>query len=155
LAASLHRHEGIAMTLTQHLALTGLAAAVLTPVLGGEEIVLFAIGAVLIDVDHYFLYILRRRSLSIPGMFRYYRELQPIQHTVPYVGLCIFHTVDFFVLLGLLAQFHPLLWPLLAGCLYHLFIDLFDLRRKGVIFIRPFFLLEHLIRRRSKGYPWY
>ena len=33
--------------------------------------------------------------------------------------------------------------------------QLFDLRRKGVIFIRPFFLLEHFIRRRAKGYPWY
>jgi hypothetical protein len=143
------------MTLTQHLALTGAAAAALSPVLSGAELALFAVGGVLIDVDHYLLYIQRRRSLSVPGMFRYFRELQPVQSTIPYVGLCIFHTVDFFILLGVLAIFHPFSWYLLAGCLFHFCCDLFDLKRKGILTIRPFFLVEHLIRRRSKGYPWY
>ena len=143
------------MTLTQHLTLTGLAAAALAPIWGVPEIALFSIGGVLIDVDHYFLYIQRRRNLSVSGMFRYFRELQPIERTIPYVGLCLFHTVDFFVLLGVLAYFFPLLSALLAGCLYHFCLDLFDLRRKGIMLIRPFFLVEHLIRRRSKDYPWY
>jgi hypothetical protein len=143
------------MTLTQHLALTGVAAAALSPVLGGGELLLFAVGSVLIDVDHYFLFIQRRKSLSVTGMFRYFRELQPIQRSISYVGLCIFHTLDFFTLLGVATLLYPPVWPLLAGCLYHFVIDLFDLRRKGIIFIRPFFLFEHLIRRRAKGYPWY
>jgi hypothetical protein len=38
--------------------------------------------------------------------------------------------------------------------LFHFAVDLIDLYRKGVPFIRPFFLLEHAIRRRSDGYPW-
>lgn len=143
------------MTLTQHLTLTGLAAAALAPVLLPEEALFFAIGGVLIDVDHYFLYILRRRDLSVPGMFRYFRDLQPVQHNVPYVGLCIFHTVDFFVLLGVMTRFYPLLWALLAGSLYHFILDLYHLQRNQVLFIRPYFLLEHLIRRRAPGYPWY
>ena len=143
------------MTLTQHLALTGVAAAALAPVWGGTEIAIFAVGSVLIDVDHYFLYIQRRRSLNVLGMFRYFRELQPIQSSMPYVGLCIFHTIDFFILLGVLAIYYPLFFPLLIGCLYHFCIDLFDLRRKCILSIRPFFLVEHWIRRRSEGYPWY
>ena len=143
------------MTLTQHLALTGVAAVALSPILGTEELILFAVGGVLIDVDHYLLYIQRRRDFSVAGMFRYFRELQPIQSTIPYVGLCIFHTIDFFILLGLIATLHPPINYLLAGCLYHFALDLIDLRRKKVIFIRPFFLVEHFIRRRAKGYPWY
>jgi len=143
------------VTLTQHLALTGLAAAALAPIAGAEEIALFAIGGVLIDADHYLLYIQRRHNLSVTGMFRYFEELQPLQRTIPYVGLCLFHTIDFFLLIGVLAYFYAPARYLLAGCLYHFVIDLFDLRRKGVIFIRPFFLLEHFIRRRAKGYPWY
>jgi hypothetical protein len=107
------------MTLTQHLALTGVAAVALSPVFDGGEIALFAIGGVLIDVDHYFLYIQRRRNFSVPGMFRYFRELQPIQSGISYVGLCICHTFDFFFLLAVLANYHPWIWPLLAGCLYH------------------------------------
>jgi hypothetical protein len=143
------------MTLTQHLAFTGAAGALLAPVLGAEGVALFAIGSVLIDVDHYLLYLQRRRNFSVAGMFRYYRELQPIQNTIPYVGLCIFHTIDFFILLGVLAIFYPFFFPLLTGCLYHFCLDLYDLKRKGVLTIRPFFLMEHFIRRRFKGYPWY
>lgn len=143
------------MTLGQHLALTGLAAAAISPLFSAREIALFCVGGVLIDVDHYFLYIQRRRNFSVPGMFRYYRELQPIQHRIPYVGLCVFHTVDFFALVAVVAAFHPPLWALLAGLLYHFVIDLWYLRRKGIFFIRPFFLVEHLVRRRAKRYPWY
>ena len=143
------------MTLTQHLALTGVAAAALSPIMSGGEILLFAVGGVLIDVDHYFLYIQRRRSLDVVGMFRYFNELQPIQNSIPYVGLCIFHTIDFFILLGVLSIWYPTFLPLLLGCLYHFFIDLFSLRRQCILSIRPFFLVEHLIRRRNKAYPWY
>lgn len=143
------------MTLKQHLAVTGAAAAALLPFREPAEILLFAAGSVLIDVDHYILYVQRTRSLSIRGMFRYFDELLPIQKTIPYVGLCLFHTFDFFLLVGILALFHPFLLPLLAGFLFHFAFDLIDLRRKGVPFIRAYFLLEHAIRRRADGYPWY
>ena len=143
------------MTLAQHSVLTGIAAAALAPALDRAEMLLFAVGAVLIDVDHYFLYIQRRRNFSIRGMFRYFEELQPIQRSIPYVGLCVFHTFDFFFLLLLFSSGYPLLRVLLAGCLFHFALDLLDLRRKGILLIRPYFLMEHLIRRRSKGYPWY
>lgn len=143
------------MKLTQHIALTGVAALALAPMLSGGELALFAVGGVLIDVDHYFLYIQRRRNLSVAGMFRYYDELQPIQPNIPYVGLCIFHTIDFFILLAVLACFYPPVYLLLAGCLYHFVIDLYDLRRKKILLIRPFCLFEHFLRRRAPGYPWY
>jgi hypothetical protein len=143
------------MTLTEHMALTGIAAAVLAPFLGSVEILIFATGSVLIDVDHYLLYMLRTRRFDIRGMFRYFDELLPIQKTIPYVGLCLFHTIDFFLLVGILAFFHHYFLILLAGCLFHFLIDLIDLNRKGVPFIRPYFLLEHAIRRRAGGYPWY
>ena len=143
------------MTLTQHLALTAVASAILAPTLSGTELAAFAAGGVLIDVDHYLLYIQRKRSLSVRGMFKYYADLQPIQRTIPYVGLCAFHTIDFFLLLALLSRFFPLCYPLLIGCLYHFGLDLIHLFRKKVLFIRPYFLVEHLIRRRAQGYPWY
>jgi len=143
------------MTLTQHIAVTGVAAAALAPFVSGGEILLFAAGGVLIDVDHYLLYIQRTRRFDVRGMFRYFAELQPIQKTIPYVGLCLFHTFDFFLIVGILALFHPLLIPLLAGFLFHFAVDLVDLQRKGVPFIRPYFIVEHLIRRRAAGYPWY
>ncbi len=143
------------MTLTRHLAATGVAAAALSPWLKGSELLLFAVGGVLIDVDHYFLYVVRTGRFDVRGMFRYFADLQYIEHTIPYVGLCLFHTIDFFLLVGILALLYPLLLPLLVGLLFHFLIDLVDLWRKGVLFIRAFFLIEHAIRRRRPGYPHY
>jgi hypothetical protein len=143
------------MTLTQHTALTAVAAAALAPLLDGESIALFAAGSILIDIDHYFLYIQRTRRFDIRVMFRYFAELQPIEATIPYVGLCIFHTFDFFLLVALLSYFQPFFIPLLAGFIFHFIFDILYLYREKVLFIRAFFLLEHCIRRRQDGYPWY
>ena len=118
------------MTLTRHMALTAVAAVALAPLFEGESIALFAAGSIFIDVDHYFLYIQRTRRFDIRGMFRYYAGLQPIQETIPYVGLCIFHTFDFFLLVALLSYFKPFFIPLLAGFIFHFIIDLLDLYRK-------------------------
>lgn len=143
------------MTLTRHLAATGVAAAALAPWLSGSELLLFSAGGVLIDVDHYFLYVVRTGRFDIRGMFRYFAYLQQIEQTIPYAGLCLFHTIDFFLLVVISAAFYPPLLPLLGGLLFHFFIDLADLWRKQVLFIRPYFLVEHAIRRRRPGYPHY
>ncbi|WP_243370111.1 hypothetical protein [Geotalea sp. SG265] len=143
------------MTLNQHLAITGVAAAALLSFWSKMEIALFCVGGILIDVDHYLCYIRRTRRLSVAGMFRYFEELWKIEHGIPYYGLCLFHTVDFFLLVALAAFYYPLLIPLLAGLLFHFAVDLFDLLRKKIPFIRAYFLVEHLIRRRQKGYPFF
>ncbi len=141
------------MTLTRHLAATGLAAAAISPWLKGSELLLFAVGGVLIDVDHYFLYIVRTGRFDVRGMFRYFEQLQHVEQSIPYAGLCLFHTFDFFLLVGLAAIWYPPLLSLLGGLLFHFFIDLVDLWKKKVLFIRAYFLVEHMIRRRRSGYP--
>ena len=143
------------MTLVRHLAYTGAASAVLLPFRSGTEVLLFAAAGILIDADHYLVYVMRRRDASIRGMFRYFEELQAIEKTVPYFGLCLFHTADVLLLVGILAWFFPLFRPVIAGMLFHLLLDTIDLLRKGISFIRPFFLVEHFIRRRDKGYPYF
>jgi hypothetical protein len=143
------------MTLGRHLAYTGAAAAALLPFRSGAEILLFAAAGILIDADHYLLYVLRRRDMSVRGMFRYFDEFKTVEKTVPYFGLCLFHTVDVLFLVGILAWFFPLLRPVVAGMLFHHLLDIIDLHRKGVPFIRAFSLIEHFIRRRGKGYPYY
>lgn len=143
------------MTLNQHLALTGVASAAILPFCSLGEIAIFAVGSVLIDVDHYFLYVQRTGRFAVRGMFRWYEDLWKIEKTIPYVGLCLFHTVDFFLLVAILALAWPLLFFLLAGLLFHFIVDLIYLIRKGIPFIRPYFLIEHLIRRRDPKYPYY
>ncbi len=108
------------MTLTQHTKLTGVAALLLFPFWNGTQLFWFAVGSILIDIDHYIFYVLRCRRFDIRGMFRYFDDLQEIQKSIPYAGLCIFHTLDFFVLIGLLALYRPFFFYLLAGLLFHL-----------------------------------
>ena len=141
------------MTLNQHIAVTVVAAAALVPLWPAEDLILFCVGSVLIDVDHYFCYIQRTVCFSVRGMFRYYEELWKIEQNIPYFGLCLFHTVDFFFLISILTYFYPFCSPLLAGLLFHFVVDLFDLFRKKIPFIRAYFVVEHLIRRRQQGYP--
>ena len=143
------------MTLRQHLACTGAAAALLLPFRSVDEVLLFAAASILIDADHYPVYVKRRNDTSLRGMFRYYEELYEVEKSIPYFGLCLFHTVDVLLLVGILAWFFPLFRPVIAGMLFHLLLDTIDLLRKGIPFIRPFFLVEHFIRRRDKGYPYF
>jgi hypothetical protein len=143
------------MTLTQHVAATAVVAVPLSTFLGVGEMVIFAVGSILIDVDHYLFYVARTGRYGIRGMFRYFTALQPVQRMIPYVGVCIFHTVDFFLLVSILAYWYPVLLPLLAGMLFHFIMDVIDLNRKGIPFIRAYFLIEHFMRRRDDGYPYY
>ncbi len=144
------------MTLMQHTKLTGAAALLLLPFWDAMQIFWFAVGSILIDIDHYIFYVMRCRRFDIRGMFRYFNDLQEIQKSIPYAGLCIFHTLDFFVLVGLLAFYHPAFLYLLAGLLFHFAVDLVHLYRCRFIFGRAFFIIEHIIRKRryAADYPF-
>ncbi|NJD90691.1 MAG: hypothetical protein FIA91_04105 [Geobacter sp.] len=143
------------MTLKQHLQATGAAVAVMAPFCNSHEIALFSVGSILIDVDHQIFYIVRTGRYDVSGMFRYFREdVDKHLQQIPYLGICIFHTVEFLLLVSVLAVFYqPLRW-LLAGLILHLSLDIFDLIRLKVPFIRAYSIIEHLIRRRQRGYPF-
>lgn len=143
------------MTLTKHLIATGIAAAILAPGSTAGELILFAGGSVLIDVDHLIFYYVRTGRYDVRGMFRYFRE-NVDQHlqAIPYLGVCILHTIEFFLAVALVATLFPPLKFLLFGLIFHILLDIYDLTRLGVPFIRAYSLVEHCIRRRQSGYPF-
>jgi len=142
------------MNLKQHLIATGAASAALLPFGDSTGILLFACGSILIDVDHQIFYYHKTGRCDISGMFRYFREVDRNLYSIPYLGVCIFHTIEFFLLVALLSFYIPLLKYLLAGLTFHILLDIYDLLRLKVPFIRAYSLIEHLIRRRQKGYPF-
>jgi hypothetical protein len=143
------------MNLKSHLIATGLAAVPLLPFSTPIETALFCVGSVLIDVDHQIFYFIRTGRCDIAGMFRFFRdEVDSRINSIPYLGVCIFHTAEFFLAVATLAFFFPLLKYLLAGLLVHIILDIYDLLSLKVPFIRAYSLIEHLIRRRIKGYPF-
>ena len=127
----------------------------MTPFCSINEILLFSTGSILIDVDHQIFYMARTGRYDISGMFRYFREdVDKNLQQIPYLGICIFHTIEFLILISVLTVFsQPLHW-LLAGLILHLCLDIYDLIRLKVPFIRAYSIVEHLIRRRQKGYPF-
>lgn len=143
------------MTLKQHLAATGIAAIIIAPRGTVAGLILFGCGSILIDVDHLIFYYVRRGRWDIRGMFRFFRE-DVDQHldAIPYLGICIFHTIEFFLAVAAIAAVLPLFRFLVYGLVFHLLLDIYDLTRLGIPFIRAYSIVEHLIRRRRPGYPF-
>lgn len=143
------------MNLKQHLTATALVSVPLLAYGSSLETAVFCAGSILIDVDHQIFYFVRTGRLDIAGMFRYFKEdVDKHLYSIPYLGVCIFHTVEFFLTVALLSLYFPLLKYLLAGLVFHISLDIYDLIRLKVPFIRAYSLTEHLIRRRIKGYPF-
>jgi hypothetical protein len=143
------------MNLKSHIIATGLASAPLLACSTPLETVLFCAGSIMIDVDHQIFYFVRTGRLDISGMFRFFREnVDKHLGSIPYLGVCIFHTVEFFFAVTALSIFFPLLKYLLAGLVFHIILDIYDLIRLKIPFIRAYSLIEHFIRRRTKGYPF-
>ena len=143
------------MTLKQHLLATGAVVAVMTPFAGIAELAIFSAGSILIDVDHYFFYVQRSGHCDVSGMFSYFRNIDRNLTKIPYLGICIFHTIEFLLLIALLSYSFPLLRFLLYGLSFHLLLDIVDLVRLKCPFIRAYSLTEHLVRRKTTGYPFF
>jgi hypothetical protein len=143
------------MNLKQHLAATGAASLALLPIGDPAEIFLFACGSILIDFDHQIFYTCKTGRYDISGMFRFFKEeIDQNLYSIPYLGVFIFHTIEFFLLVALLSTYFPPLKYLLAGLIFHILLDIYDLIRLKVPFIRAYSLIEHFIRRRAKSYPF-
>ena len=143
------------MNLKQHLIATGAASATLLPFNDSTGVLLFACGSILIDVDHQFFYYHKTGKCDVAGMFRYFRDvIDPNLASIPYLGICVFHTIEFFLLVALVSYYVSPLRYLLAGLIFHILLDIYDLVRLKVPFIRAYSLIEHLIRRRKSGYPF-
>ena len=143
------------MNLKQHLIATGAASVGLLPFSDSSGIILFACGGILIDIDHQIFYYNKTGKLDVSGMFRYFREVVDKNlNSIPYLGICIFHTIEFFLLVALISYYIPPLRYLLAGLIFHILLDIYDLTRLKVPFIRAYSLVEHFIRRRQSGYPF-
>jgi hypothetical protein len=143
------------MNLKQHIIATGAASAALLPFTNSAEILMFACGSILIDVDHQIFYYFKTGKCDVSGMFRYFREeVDKHLDSIPYLGICIFHTVEFFLLVALFSYYIPNLRYLLAGLIFHILLDIYDLVRIKAPFIRAYSLVEHFIRKRQRGYPF-
>jgi len=145
--------------LTQHVKYTAILSVVLLPFWNFEQIFLFAIGSIVIDIDHYIFYVLSFKRFDVKGMFEYYEEWLPsVKDKIPYAGICIFHTIEIYLILVVSATYISGILYLVVGLTFHQALDVIALKRSKSLFTRPYSVIEHFIRvKRCKklGYPTY
>jgi len=108
----------------------------------GPWSLLFLAGGVLIDIDHYIFYVVKKKDFSIKRMYDYC-----IDSTYNHI-FCIFHNIEFVTLLLIISVIIPLFSMLTAGVIIHLIIDLISVYYKGRLRkeIRAFSLIARTIK---------
>ena len=87
------------------------------------QLLIIFLAAVFIDVDHWFIYVIKKKSLSIPGSYKWFLSFEKLKKKPKFV--CIFHTIECFIILILLSKilFFQLI---LIGFAFHNLLDIID-----------------------------
>ena len=97
----------------------------LYPVYGLNVLIIFFVN-VLLDVDHYILYIFKFKSFDMIKAHNYFfNEEKPF--------LLFFHTVEFLLALLLLSFYFRLVFFVLIGVVTHLLLDIYEELREKYI----------------------
>ncbi len=104
------------MLIQYHVLLSALIAAFLAPFYGWWALIAFFTGF-LIDVDHYIYYVFRFKKFNLVKCYKYF-----ITHHRNHI--LIFHTIEFNIILVLLALFvHNIFILMLFGTIPHFILD--------------------------------
>ena len=132
------------MSLGSHLKYTAVASSAMLIFCDLQQILWFAIGSILIDADHYIFYAVKCKKFDIKGMFVYYDMLMREKDRITYLGVLVFHTIEFFIVVGILSLYIPLMVYLLAGLIFHFILDTIFLYRIKCISLRAYSLIQAL-----------
>jgi len=116
----------------------------LYPFLGGNVLIVFLSG-VLVDADHYLLYVFRKKDLSVKKCYDYHKDIEGLGKD----NLEIFHTFEFWVLLLVLSFYYYLFWFVLLGVMFHMVLDWIDLYKRyyRIKKVRAWSLVRWMIRK--------
>ena len=92
------------------------------------------ISSLLIDIDHYLLYIFRKKDFSLINSIKYFKErrkrwllMKPEKRKHHKRAIFIFHGIEFWLLLVIISIYFNLIWFVLLGILIHIFLDYLDI----------------------------
>ena len=108
------------------------------------QLIIIFLSAILIDVDHWFIYVLKKKDFSTIRAYKWFIALDKIKKKPHF--LCIFHTVEFFSLIALLSLKYQIFQFILIGMAFHLVLDIID----GIITRqeRPSSILYAILKRK-------
>jgi len=132
------------MTLKQHIMYSLAPSTLLWAAAGPLAGAGFLVGAVLIDLDHPIEYWAKSRDLNPRNMFCFYIRIADEFLNEYYKGLAIFHTIEFLLLLMVLAYFFQVFTFILAGVIFHHLLDAWHLSKLRCFNKRSYSLLGHI-----------
>jgi len=120
---------------TEHLISGIIVAGVLFliyPSVGLLGALLIIISTVLVDIDHYIFYAIKKRDLSLVHAYRWYRDIRRRTHHMPkkekskiFFGFHFLHGIEIFAIIYLLyAYVNPIFLYVMIGYSLHFFADL-------------------------------
>ncbi len=112
------------MKTSVHVFASAVLAIILYPLFKWNVLLIFA-GGVLIDIDHYFMYVYKYRNCSIFECYNHYiKHMQdPVQKENLGI-LLIFHTVEFLLLMFILSFYNEYALVFTIGLFGHYLMDL-------------------------------
>lgn len=114
-------------------AIISLALYFLTPINLTQTIIIL-LSSVLIDADHYFYYVFKKKSFNFLKARKWFFKKRKIWISMPLKKrekfkrpILIFHGIEFWFFLILLAQLHSIFYFILIGIAIHIFCDYIDI----------------------------
>ncbi|MEM1577630.1 MAG: metal-dependent hydrolase [Candidatus Pacearchaeota archaeon] len=100
------------------------------------------------DVDHYFVYIFEKKSFNFISAYKYFEKRKILKLKEKKQHIYIFHTIEFIFifsifLIFLISKFKLsifYLYSFLLGIFFHIFLDLFEARKKERYSLVLFFI---------------
>jgi len=101
------------------------------PILSIFDLAVILLSSILIDVDHYFYYVLKKRDLNPFNAYHWYKKnvkkiysLNKEKRREIYFGFYIFHGIEILIILFFLGKYvYPIFTFILIGFIFHLFLD--------------------------------
>ncbi|HLC64689.1 MAG TPA: hypothetical protein VJI46_01035 [Candidatus Nanoarchaeia archaeon] len=111
------------MSPLRHLIVSGILIVALFPFVGLKGLIIL-ISGVLIDIDHYFWYIAKKRDYSLARCYRFYNDVMEKKRRDGVLNaLFVFHTLEFLVLVAIASFYSEYAVLFLIGYLFHVVPD--------------------------------
>ena len=110
----------VKMQIIVHLITSIILALLLFAYFGWYSLLIF-IGGVLIDIDHYFIYIIKHKKINILKSYVYFRD-RDIREA--FNVFCVFHLFELFIILLIASFFSKIVWIIAAGFFVHYVLDI-------------------------------
>ena len=114
------------------------------PEIGLTGFLLIFLSSFLFDMDHYIVYVLRKKDFSLNKAFYYFKEKKYEKEKRDYI--LFFHSIEFFIIIFALSVFSQFFLFLLIGLLFHFSLDLIEDIKYNGLSRRKFSFFKYMLK---------